>query len=164
MKMTPNIAFGGNSAMESVAALVNMLRAELLASPNGLNSHPSQQVLNSVFQEYRDSRVPHVRRISWVSTFITRVDACENIAFKFMAEYCMPLASDGMVGAMFSSLIKKGTKLDYVPLVEYVSGTVSWDDDRRDKRPNLRTTMVILLTMVMAMLVGFLATSRPIIL
>ena len=120
-------------------------------------SHPSQHELSTVFQAYQDQRSPRVRRISLLSTFITRVQACENATYKFLAKTCFPLASDSMVGAIFSDSVKKGVKLDYVPLGSQLRGSVPWDDASRDLRPSNKSTKVVL---VVGALVLFWAVSR----
>ncbi|ORY03474.1 hypothetical protein BCR34DRAFT_617773 [Clohesyomyces aquaticus] len=130
-KFTPNIAFGGNCAMESVATLANLIKAKLETSPHGLFSHPSQEELSAIFQTYQGQRLPRAQEISWLSTFNTRVQACENACFNFIAKYCFPLATDGMVGGLFAATVKKGVKLDYVPLVGQPEGTVPWEDEKR---------------------------------
>lgn len=88
---------------------------------------------------------------------MTRVHACENTAFKFLAKCCFPLASDAMVGAIFSESVRKGVKLDYVPLVGQLGGSVPWEDESRDPRLRNKNTMMLL---VMGMLVVFWAVSR----
>ncbi|KAL2807716.1 FAD binding domain protein [Aspergillus granulosus] len=136
-KVTPNVAFGGNSAMESAATLANLLHAKLASSPGGLNAHPSRDELSQLFQAYRNKRIAQIRRVFWFSTFITRVHACENAALGFIARACFPLFNDRVVGALFSAIIKYGVKLDYVPIGQ-LGGAVPFEDEVvRGKGPNL---------------------------
>ncbi|ROT41103.1 FAD/NAD(P)-binding domain-containing protein [Sodiomyces alkalinus F11] len=132
-KFTPNTAFGGNSAMDSAATLANLLRQKLVNSPDGLSSHPGQSELSAIFQSYQEKRQSPVRYIGWFSTLMTRVAACENALFKFMAIRVFPLASDALVADMFAWQVKRGVKLDYVPLVDAPRGTVKFDDDRGEE-------------------------------
>ncbi|KAJ5694682.1 hypothetical protein N7536_005094 [Penicillium majusculum] len=128
-KFTPNIAFGGGSAMESAATFANILRAKLLSSKGGLSSHPTQAELSTIFQTYREQRIGRVYLMHLLSGFMTRVQAWSNPVFKFLARRCFPWMSDNMVGGIFSLAIQGGVKLDYVPQRVKPKGKVKWKVD-----------------------------------
>jgi hypothetical protein len=143
LQFTPNIALGGISGMESAATLANLLRTKLLAQPSGTLAHLTQHEISDVFQAYQKERIDRTQRIAWLSTFITRVHACKNIAFRGIARYVFPLATDSMVAAIFSEHIRKGVKLDYVP-VNQQGGSVPWEDDDRTPSPRIQRITVML--------------------
>lgn len=138
--------------MESVATLVNVLRTKLMSSSSGLFSHPSQPELSAVFQEYQKQRAPRAKRVSFLSTMITRVHACENRLLKFVATKCFPFVSDGMLGAIFSESITKGVKLDYVPLSAQPVGTDRWADEIRASRSRSKLSVFLVVVGVLAVL------------
>ncbi|KAJ6153527.1 hypothetical protein N7470_006486 [Penicillium chermesinum] len=128
-KFTPNIAFGGGSAMESAATFANILRAKLLCSKGELSSHPTQAELSTIFQAYREQRIGRVNLMYLLSGFMTRVQAWANPVFKFLASRCFPWMSDKMVGGIFSLAIQGSVKLDCVPRRVKPRGKVKWKVD-----------------------------------
>jgi hypothetical protein len=49
IKVTPNIALGGNSAMEDVALLTNLLHLSIESHPHG---RPNKATLGAAFRKY----------------------------------------------------------------------------------------------------------------
>lgn len=130
--MTPNIALGGNSSIESVAVLVNQLRS-LMHFQQG--ERPSRHQLGRAFAAYQKARVDRVRAIMEYSQLITRLQAWDNPLFKFAATWVVPyLVPDRLVADDLSQkFIATAPKLDFVPVdKEFARGKLEWADEKAD--------------------------------
>ncbi|KAL3425892.1 FAD binding domain-containing protein [Phlyctema vagabunda] len=119
-KMTPNLGAGGNAAIESAAALANSL---------ALVSEPSQDEIKKALKSYYDKRHPRANAICDVANQLTRIEALDSLAEKFMALYAIPalgdfladVTCDGMVGAEL---------LDALPApARAYTATMAWDPE-----------------------------------
>jgi hypothetical protein len=125
-QLTINLAFGGNSALESTAALINGLNRELKARPN---QKMSKETISRIFEEYQELRRPRMKKVLNLAYQMTRLQAWDGRFMKFIQRYIVPLMGDDRVADHFADLVKGGVKLDYVPLQNPPSGTVPWDDE-----------------------------------
>ncbi|KAI9690115.1 MAG: hypothetical protein M1822_009076 [Bathelium mastoideum] len=135
--MTPNIALGGNTGMESVALLMNLLNRELRAHHG---TKPSKDGLSVVFQEFQEKQRPRALKIMKFANSITRVQAWDGFLMKMMALRVMPFRSDESLGRDLSDIIKGAAKLDFVPISKYNERKVLWDNEEQLQRPT-RTEM-----------------------
>lgn len=127
--MTPNFALGGNTGMESVAVLTNELHRLARTRPSG---RPTQQAITAAFQRYQRLRSARVRKIHFVSGFITRLQAFDGVLMRFTARYVVPLLiGDRRIADQLGYLVRDSPKLDFIPLVSR-KGTMAWNDERRD--------------------------------
>ncbi|KAI4115029.1 MAG: hypothetical protein LQ345_004294 [Seirophora villosa] len=128
-KMTPNFALGGNSGMESVAVLTNELHRLARTTPNG---RPTQPAITATFQRYQQLRSARVRKIHFVSGFITRLQAFDGVLMRFTARYVVPLLiGDRRIADQLGYLVRDSPKLDFIPL-DSRKGTMAWNDERRN--------------------------------
>ncbi|KAK2749197.1 putative secondary metabolism biosynthetic enzyme [Myotisia sp. PD_48] len=125
-KMTPNIAFGANSALESVASLCNEINRVVKSHPKGT---PTRAELNAGFQKYQRTRTPRVKKIFDLAAMMTRLQAWDGWLLKFVMRYIVPLVGDNRVADQFAKVIKGAVKLDYVPLGNVPRGSVKWEDN-----------------------------------
>ncbi|KAF2810454.1 FAD/NAD(P)-binding domain-containing protein [Mytilinidion resinicola] len=156
-KMTPNLAFGANSAMESVAALSNGLNRAL---KNQSDSTLSREQISMVFQDYQEKRMGRVTKVHDFTGGFTRVSAWDGLLNKFMALWVLPIASHEFVGDKFSRLIRGGVKLDYVPYKESRSGSVHWDDESRENAGGKGKLTSVTLVSVLVVCLGLGALIR----
>lgn len=127
--MTPNFALGGNTGIESVAVLTNELHRLARTTPSG---RPTQQAITATFQRYQQLRSARVRKIHFVSGFITRLQAFDGVLMRFTARYVVPLLiGDRRIADQLGYLVRDSPKLDFIPLVSR-KGTMAWNDERRD--------------------------------
>ena len=110
-KVTPNIALGGNSAMESVAVLCNHLRRILVTHDGG---KPSRATLRRIFADYQSEREARMRVIMALSSLITRIQAWDSIGLKWLATWILPYQPDNKLTDQMANIIKAAPKLDYV--------------------------------------------------
>ncbi|KAL8662412.1 MAG: hypothetical protein Q9202_004733 [Teloschistes flavicans] len=70
--VTPNIALGGNSSMESVVVLCNHLRQMMV---HQCGARPSPATLRNTVAAHQDERKPRMKHIMEYSSLITSVQA-----------------------------------------------------------------------------------------
>ncbi|KAK2598887.1 hypothetical protein QQS21_005629 [Conoideocrella luteorostrata] len=90
-KVTPNIALGGNSAMESIAVLCNHIN-RMVNDQSG--AKPSLATLNHTISAYRDERAERMKKVMEFSNLITKIQAWDTPLYRFVAEWIMPYAPD----------------------------------------------------------------------
>ncbi|XXH00682.1 hypothetical protein Hte_007032 [Hypoxylon texense] len=134
-KVTPNIALGGNSAMESIVVLCNHLNAMLLEHEG---AKPSRATLNKVFQAYQAERHGRLQEILAVSAHATRMQAWDNWLYKFVAMWVMPFLPSSMIMNQLGTIMTPAPRIDYVPCIGFPKGRMGWkhpdDEDLLDSK------------------------------
>ncbi|KAL8911259.1 MAG: hypothetical protein Q9171_003557 [Xanthocarpia ochracea] len=125
-KVTPNIALGGNSSMESVVVLCNHLR-QMMGHQCG--AKPSLATLNKTFAAYQRERQPRVKHIMEYSSLITSVQAWRTPFYKFIGTWVLPLQPDRAVADQLGEIIRGAPKLDFVDVQGFRSGRLPWKDE-----------------------------------
>ncbi|KAG9604685.1 FAD/NAD(P)-binding domain-containing protein, partial [Aureobasidium melanogenum] len=110
-KMTPNAGFGGNSAIESAAALANSIK-KLSDKSNG--QHPSEQEIIECLQNYQKSREVRAAAAIEASNLLTHVQALATWAHSLFAHYALPILGDFFEGLQ-SDMSIGATLIDYLP-------------------------------------------------
>jgi hypothetical protein len=123
--MTPNLAFGANNALESVAALANALNRTLSSS----TTLPTTETLSALFSSYQNQRFARAKAHHDLTGFYTRLAAWDGFGMKFASRYLPLITGDKVVVDGFAKLVRGGVKLDYVPLKEKKEGTVKFLDE-----------------------------------
>ncbi|CAN8104628.1 unnamed protein product [Discula destructiva] len=123
-KVTPNMAFGGNSSIESVAVLTNHLRQLLVEQPAG--TKPSAEQLEQTLSKYQEERKPRMNEIFKFSGEVTRAQAWANPWYKFMATWVVPLMPERTFGDYLGKIISAAPKLDFIEVGEFPSGRIPW--------------------------------------
>mgnify|MGYP004508120187 CR=1 FL=1 len=90
-KMTPNMGAGGNSAMETAAALANELKKMTDAAEKGKPSYDDIKAYLGNYQTLRDIRLTAVLT---AANGLTRTQALATIKDKFFAFWILPNAGD----------------------------------------------------------------------
>lgn len=110
--MTPNAGQGGNSAIESAAALSNHLSALLRHT-----SRPKTEDINSCFQSWQDYRRPRATHISNAANALTRLEAGANFKDRILGLHLLPYLQSFLLDKS-SAQIVGAAKLDCVALPE----------------------------------------------
>ena len=113
-KMTPNIGLGGNTAIESVTVLCNQLVGLLNETAATGGGWPTQAALEACFAAYQSEQRGRIERIVQLSNIITRVQAWESPAIRWVAEWIMPVLPDSMLAKTVGFVVGGAPKLDYV--------------------------------------------------
>ncbi|KAK2624713.1 hypothetical protein QTJ16_005906 [Diplocarpon rosae] len=125
-KVTPNIALGGNSGMESIVVLSNHLRHMMIQQQG---SKPSLATLQRVFSAYQSERHLRVKEIMEFSSLITKVQAWDTPFHKFLANWVLPLQPDRAIADQLGQIIRGAPKLDFVSTRGFSAGSMGWNDE-----------------------------------
>jgi hypothetical protein len=128
-QVTPNIALGGNSGIESVVVLCNHLQ-RLLQEGGASGTKPTDAALHAAFAAYQGERLKRMQDILAISSLITKVQAWDTPWHRFMATWLLPLQADRTTADQMSEIIKKGPKLEYVESKGFYTGRVPFDDEK----------------------------------
>lgn len=109
-KMTPNSGSGGNAAIESAAALANVIYS--LSKYGGCR--PDLNEISRALESYQQSRKFRASETIKIAHDLTRIHALKGMKERIIARYILPMAgdvladlgTDGWIGA---------TMLDYLP-------------------------------------------------
>ncbi|KAJ5918466.1 FAD-dependent monooxygenase [Penicillium verhagenii] len=125
-KMTPNVGLGGNSAMESIVLLSNLLNRAIQVHPGG---RPDAKLVEQVLSEYQSLTKERMRKIIDFSNLATRIQAWDTPFHKLLSRV-VPFLPDTTFAKQAAQLIKASRKLEYVQLPKRdVTGTMPWDDE-----------------------------------
>ena len=124
-QITPNMALGGNSGIESVVVLTNHLRRMLEEQYGG---RPSTANIDTTFKAYQDERLPRMRQIMEFSSLVSRVQAWDNLLLKWMSIYFIPYLPKRKMANDLGEIIRKAPKLDFVPLGQWNESLLEWED------------------------------------
>ncbi|KAF1919000.1 hypothetical protein BDU57DRAFT_527108 [Ampelomyces quisqualis] len=113
-KMTPNLGQGGNTAIESAAALANELKDMVNNAEKG---KPSLDSIVRHLENYQKIREQRVTAISAVANGLTRVHALKTWKQRLMAFWILPNAGD-ILTDISCDLIIGAVKIDYLPVPE----------------------------------------------
>jgi hypothetical protein len=102
---------GGNSAIESAAALANSIK-KLSDKSNG--QHPSEQQVIECLQNYQKSREVRAAAAIEASNLLTHVQALATWAHSLFAHYALPILGDFFEGLQ-SDMSIGATLIDYLP-------------------------------------------------
>lgn len=109
--MTPNMGQGANSAIESVAALVNhlnhMINVRRIIAP-------SDDQIAECLESFTQSRLKRARKTVDSAAFLTRLQARDGLIYQFIGRYIVPFAGD-FPADYASGVIREAPKLDFLP-------------------------------------------------
>ncbi|TAQ86977.1 hypothetical protein B7494_g4680 [Chlorociboria aeruginascens] len=146
--MTPNVGLGGNTSMESVAVLANLLNKAIKSHPRG---KPGKTEIEAIFAQYQAERLPRVKKIIEFSGLVTKIQAWDSILLK-VASRILPFMPERTLANETGKIIKAAPKLDYITLPVRPKGKVGYDDEKLEalghidiSKSMLKTTQVPLL-------------------
>lgn len=125
-KMTPNLAYGFNTAFEEAASLTNHL-AKIIPRLEELHG-PSLSVITQAFSGYQKQCFARAKLFHDLTNFYTRFAAWEYSIFRWTSKLMPKLVPDTMMVDQFSRLVKGGLKLDFLDVPDVPPGTVPFDD------------------------------------
>ncbi|ORY69604.1 uncharacterized protein BCR38DRAFT_332111 [Pseudomassariella vexata] len=123
-KMTPNIALGGNTAIEDVVVLCNHVH-RMLQRQGG--TRPDLSTLNHMFAAYQTERLDRTKFITNISGMASRAQAQTSPLYK-LAAWLMPRLPDRGASDQLAGLIKAAPKVEFVPVQDFAPARVPWED------------------------------------
>lgn len=121
-KMLPNLALGGNCAIESAVSLVNRLHNLIQTSPT-----PSTQELESVFIAYQQERESRARLFTRLSGLMLRHWWLLAKFLGFVGRFTSLENDRTVTDKVLTRISKPGLVLDFVPETQPKTGKVPWD-------------------------------------
>ncbi|KAF2136597.1 uncharacterized protein K452DRAFT_237200 [Aplosporella prunicola CBS 121167] len=125
-KFSVMLAFGGNAALESAAALANCLHREVLAH-RGCKVGP--EAITNLFEEYQAQRFPRAQRIHRLAHRVMRLQSWETPLLRAAQRFVIPLVGEAWALNVFAALVAGGGRLNFVPVPEHEKGNVPFDDE-----------------------------------
>lgn len=122
--MTPNIALGGNAAIESVVSLCNHLHRMLARG----DAKPSRANLIETFAAYQAEREERVKYAIKISGLATRIQAMTTLPYRFAA-WVTPWLPERGAPDQLADYIRGSPKIEYLSTQGFPSGRVAWKDD-----------------------------------
>lgn len=126
-KATPNLGLGGNSAIESAAALANRIvalesRTSLRATEQSptkpaRSTKPTKKEIEEILADYANSRKPRADEAVKVTDALTKAHTLYSWVDKLLVFYILPRFSE-FVPNFFLDLVVDSERLDFLPLPE----------------------------------------------
>ncbi|KAJ9608714.1 hypothetical protein H2200_006485 [Cladophialophora chaetospira] len=108
-KFTPNAGQGGNNAIESAAALANVIHQ--LAHQTPL---PSQKAVEEALKSFHQRRLPRVETTAKVTRLLTRLEALKGAKEELLAFSVLPRVGDWLIDRVALSTVG-AEMLDFLP-------------------------------------------------
>ncbi|KAL2143755.1 hypothetical protein VTI28DRAFT_10052 [Corynascus sepedonium] len=121
-KATPNLGVGGNSAIESAAALANGIK-RLADQWNSTGRRSTKQEIEEMLAEYQRSRTVRAEAVVDSSGILARSHNMQGWGRRLFVKFVLPHLTE-FVPELMGNAIIGATKLDYLPLpMASLSGT-----------------------------------------
>lgn len=118
--MTPNMGAGGSAAVESAAALANVLRK--------LDPNPSVEQIREAMNLFYEKRSLRANTICDAANLLTRLEAMANPLYKLLALYGLPALGKDFLADLTCDMMVGAEKLDALPLpARSLTATMPWD-------------------------------------
>ncbi|KAF2143952.1 uncharacterized protein K452DRAFT_224000 [Aplosporella prunicola CBS 121167] len=127
-KMTPNLGFGGNSSMEGVVALTNLLH-RAIKDHNARGTKPDKAAIEAILGQYQAERTARMRPVIDVSALVTKVEAWENLGYKILSRV-MPFLPESLIAQQTAKIIQVAPKLEFLPPPRDPKAAVPWISSR----------------------------------
>ncbi|KAK3342064.1 FAD binding domain protein [Lasiosphaeria hispida] len=128
-KMTPNIALGGNTAIEDIIVLTNHLHHLLQTQPR-----PDTASLAKTFAAYQAERMARIKWATNTSGLMSRIQAQTTTFHKLGAWLLVRLPDRGAADKLLADYIRAGPKLDFLRVQGFPRGKLAWGDEGGDGR------------------------------
>ncbi|KAI0886564.1 FAD binding domain protein [Annulohypoxylon maeteangense] len=122
-KLHPNLALGGNSAIEGVACLINCI-SQVIQDTKG--PKPSGTALNMAFATYQKQQQQRMRELMNLSNLVAKAQTYATPAHKLFANWVLPLLDDRVFADWIGAYVAKATNLGSMPSEGFPSGRLSW--------------------------------------
>lgn len=110
-KMTPNLGAGGNSAIESVGVLANLLNRLNISSEKSSVSLPA---LRNLLEQFQEQRAERINKVMEMANDLTRLHAVKGKKEYFISHYVLPNAGDFMA-EIYADFMIGSPLLEYLP-------------------------------------------------
>lgn len=133
IQVHPNLALGGNSAIEGVASFMNNLCRVMKTTCSG--TKPSGTALNLVFVAYQKEQRQRIKELMDLSHMAAKMHTYATPLHRLLANWVFPLCDDRMLANHVGAYFAAAPKLDFLPCVGFPSGLLAWAEDGRNDDP-----------------------------
>jgi 2-polyprenyl-6-methoxyphenol hydroxylase-like FAD-dependent oxidoreductase len=111
-KVTPNLAFGANNALESAVTLTNVLHELVKESTN-----PTSAEIDTAFQRYQSQRMKRAKACLFQASSYTSLAAYEGWGYETVLKLTLWYGDD-LVQRQIGGWVKEAPRLDFLDLPE----------------------------------------------
>ncbi|KAK4149757.1 hypothetical protein C8A00DRAFT_37653, partial [Chaetomidium leptoderma] len=161
-KSTPNLGIGGNSAVESAAAIANGIK-RLADSWSATGRRPSQQDVERMLDEYQRGRQLRAAAVVDASGFLARAQSMRDPSTRLFVKYVIPRLSEFLPEMMGNAMIG-ATKLDFLPLpMASLTGTKPFNPTQGDglRESKLKRMLFALPLLALVFAAGWVMNAEP---
>lgn len=131
MQVHPNLALGGNSAIEGVACLINNIQHVMQTTCRG--SKPSGTALSMAFASYQNEHCQRMKELMNLSNMVAKIHTYATPFHKLLGNLVLPVWSDRTFADHVGAYIAAAPKLDFIKSTSFTSGRLAWKDKGADK-------------------------------
>lgn len=125
-QLHPNLAFGGNSAIEGIASLMNHLHR---ATADTKGARPSATALTRAFSAYQAEQRERLRQLVYLSNAFAKITTYATPLHRFLANWVMPLGDERAVADRIGWYVARAPRLEFLPsVVDGKTTRIRWGD------------------------------------
>lgn len=125
-QLHPNLAFGGNSAIEGIASLMNHLHR---ATADTKGARPSATALTRAFAAYQSEQRERLRQLVFLSNAFAKITTYATPLHRFLANWVMPLGDERAVADRIGWYVARAPRLEFLPsVVDGKTTRIRWGD------------------------------------
>lgn len=161
-KSTPNLGVGGNSAVESAAALANGIK-RLADQSRDTGLRPSRQAVEKMLAEYQQGREGRAAAVVDSSGSLARAQNMHGLVSRLFVNYVLPRLTEYVPEIMGHAMIG-ATKLDYLPLpMASLTGTKPFNPSQGEgfHESRLKRMAFALPLFLLALAAGWVMNAEP---
>lgn len=132
-KTQPNLALGGNAAMEGVASVINHLQrtlVQLSATASSPTQRPSGTALNMAFAAYQAQERGRMRWLKELCGTVGKMQMYATPWHRLMAQWVVPrVVGDGSLANQISAYIAGSPRMSFLPSIGLPKGRIPWADE-----------------------------------
>lgn len=129
-KLHPNMALGGNSAIEGVASVISHIH-NVMTTTKG--PKPSATALNMAFARYQREQRQRMIELMDLSNFVAKIHTYANPWYKLLANWVLPWSNDKTFADRVSKYIAKAPVIDFLPATGFTIGLFQWEKETRER-------------------------------
>ncbi|KAL5084590.1 hypothetical protein Trisim1_011592 [Trichoderma cf. simile WF8] len=145
-KVHPNMALGGNSAIEGVTRVINNIH-NIMQTTKG--PKPSGTALSHAFAAYEKEMKQRMRELMDISNMVAKMHTYATPVHKLLANWILPIANDKLFANHMGGYLSAGPKLNFLPSIGFTNGLMEWKvkpddyDEKKSLEKEIRITTTI---------------------
>ncbi|KAJ5788014.1 FAD/NAD(P)-binding domain-containing protein [Penicillium paradoxum] len=122
-KVQPNMALGGNAAIEGAASVINNIQRvlQMCRGPK-----PSSTSLNSAFSEYQKEQYQRMKELVGLCAMVAKIHTYATPWHRALSDWLLPLLGDKILPGLLSSFIANAPMMEFLPAADLPDGNFAW--------------------------------------